>query len=85
LTKYNLAKMQWKGYTRCCFCSEHETIQHLFLDCPMTRLMCFAISATFGITKLANIATLFGPWLRSFKRKQRGLVIVGGAAFCWAL
>jgi hypothetical protein len=47
--------------------------------------MCFAISATFGITKLDNIATLFGPWLRSFKRKQRGLVIVGVAAFCWAL
>jgi hypothetical protein len=60
LTKDNLAKRQWKGCTRCCFCSEHETIQHLFFDCPMARLMWFAISVTFGITKPANTAALFG-------------------------
>jgi hypothetical protein len=30
LTKDNLAKRQWKGCTCCCFCSEQETIQHLF-------------------------------------------------------
>jgi hypothetical protein len=32
----------------------------------MARLMWIAISVTFGITKLANIANLVGPWLRSF-------------------
>jgi hypothetical protein len=60
LTKDNLAKRQWKGCTRCCFSSEHETIQHLFFDCPMARLMWFAISVTFGITKPTNTAALFG-------------------------
>jgi hypothetical protein len=85
LTKDNLAKRQWKGCTRCCFCSEHETIQHLFFNCPMARLMWSVISVTFGITKPANTANLFGPWLRSFSHKQRDLVIVGVAAFCWVL
>jgi hypothetical protein len=47
--------------------------------------MCFAINITFVITKPDNTATLFGPWLRSFARKQSTLVIVGVAAFCWAL
>jgi hypothetical protein len=61
LTKDNLAKRQRKGCTRCCFCSEQETIQHLFFDCPMARLMWIAISATFGITKPANFANLIGP------------------------
>jgi hypothetical protein len=28
---------------------------------------------------------LFGPWLRSFSKKQRNLVLVGAAAFCWAV
>jgi hypothetical protein len=81
LTKDNLAKRQWKGCTCCCFCSEHETIQHLFFYCPMARLMWFAMNVTFGITKPTNIAVLFGPWLRSFARKQRALLIVGVAAF----
>lgn len=28
---------------------------------------------------------LFGLWLRSFSNKQRNLVLIGVAAFCWAL
>jgi hypothetical protein len=39
LTKDNLVKRQWKGCTKCYFCTKQETIQHLFFDCPMTRLM----------------------------------------------
>jgi hypothetical protein len=45
--------------------------------------MWIAISVTFGITKPANFANLVGPWLRSFSHKQRTLVTVGVAAFCW--
>jgi hypothetical protein len=78
LTKDNLAKRQWKGCTRCCFGSEQETIQHLFFDCLMARLMWFAISVTFGVTKPTNTANLFGPWLRSFSHKQRAFAYWGG-------
>jgi hypothetical protein len=81
LTKDDLVKRQWKGCTRCCFCSEQETIQHLFFDCPMARLMRCAISVTFGVTKPANTANLFGPWLRIFWGKQRALVLIGWLLF----
>lgn len=30
LTKYNLAKRQWRGSTKCCFCNVDENIQYLF-------------------------------------------------------
>jgi hypothetical protein len=62
------------------FCSEHEIIQHIFFYCPMARII-----VAFGVTKPANIANLFGPWLKSFSRKQRALVLIGVATFCWAL
>jgi hypothetical protein len=39
LPKDNLVKRQWKGCTKCCFCTDQETIQHLFFDCPVARLM----------------------------------------------
>jgi hypothetical protein len=47
--------------------------------------MWIAISVTFRISKSANIANLFGHWLRSSSHKQRALVLFGVVAFCWAL
>jgi hypothetical protein len=85
LTKDNLVKRQWKGCTKCCFCDVSESIQHLFFDCPMAKLMWGIVCFTFGIKKPTNVGHLFGPWLRSFSKKQRYLVLVGVAAFCWAL
>jgi hypothetical protein len=85
LTKDNLAKRQWKGCTRCCFCNKQEIAQHLFFECPMAKLLWMTISITFGIRTPANCINLFGPWLRSFSNKQRNQVLIGVAAFCWAL
>jgi hypothetical protein len=32
LTKDNLAKRNWQGSTKCCFCHKEETIKHLFFN-----------------------------------------------------
>jgi hypothetical protein len=80
LTKDNLVKRQWKGCTKCCFCAKHETIQHLFFDCPMATLMWGSVGFAFGIKKPSDVQHLFGPWLRSFSKKQRDLVLIGMAA-----
>ena len=34
LTKDNLARRNWQGSQKCCFCHENETIQHLFFWLP---------------------------------------------------
>ena len=49
LTKDNLAKRNWKGDTKCCFCSSNETMQHLFCDCHVARFIWNAIYVVFGI------------------------------------
>jgi hypothetical protein len=38
-----------------------------------------------GPVRAVNTANLFDPWLTSFSHKQRALVLIGVAAFCWAL
>jgi hypothetical protein len=43
------------------------------------------VSLTFGIRKPDCVEHHFGPWLRSFSKKQRNLVLIGVAAFCWAI
>jgi hypothetical protein len=85
LTKDNLVKRCWKGCTKCCFCTEQETIQHLFFYCPMARLMWGCVCFAFGVSKPVDVQHLFCPWLRSFSKKQRNLVLIGMAALCWAL
>ena len=39
LTKHNLIKRRWVDSSRCCFCVHDETIQHLFIQCPLARLL----------------------------------------------
>jgi hypothetical protein len=64
---------------------EQETVQHLFFYCPMARHVWGIVCLTFGITKPVDVENLFGPWLRSFSSKPMNLVLIGMAAFCWAL
>jgi hypothetical protein len=39
LTKDNLARRQWQGDRKCCFCSSQESIQHLFFDCHFAKFV----------------------------------------------
>jgi hypothetical protein len=80
LTKDNLVKRRWKGCTKCGFCAQQETVQHLFFDCPMARLVWGCVAVAFGINKPTSVQHLFGPWLRSFSKKQRNFVVIGVAA-----
>jgi hypothetical protein len=67
LTKDNLVKRQWKGCTKCCFCAEQETIQHLFFDCPMVQLMWGSVCFTFGVKKPEGVEHLFVLGLEVFR------------------
>jgi hypothetical protein len=51
----------------------------------MDKMMWMTISFTFGIRAPTTVTNLFGPWLISFSNKQRNQVLIGVAAFCWAL
>ena len=64
LTKDNLAKRNWNGNKACCFCSKHETIQHLFVECHYAKFLWRAIHLVLGIPPPANIEHLFDNWSR---------------------
>uniref|UniRef100_A0A453K060 Reverse transcriptase zinc-binding domain-containing protein n=1 Tax=Aegilops tauschii subsp. strangulata TaxID=200361 RepID=A0A453K060_AEGTS len=60
LTKDNLIKRRWVGSSRCCFCDHDETIQHLFLECPLAKLLWRMIHIAFNINPPIDIESLFG-------------------------
>uniref|UniRef100_A0A453CEQ8 Reverse transcriptase zinc-binding domain-containing protein n=1 Tax=Aegilops tauschii subsp. strangulata TaxID=200361 RepID=A0A453CEQ8_AEGTS len=63
LTKDNLIKRRWVGSSCCCFCDHDETIQHLFLECPLAKLLWRTIHIAFNINTPVDIGSLFGTWL----------------------
>lgn len=85
LTKDNLAKRQWNGSTKCCFCSLYETIQHLFFDCHFAKFIWRAVHISSGINLPSSISHMFGNWLMGINRKLMYLLLVGASALCWAL
>ena len=69
-------KRNWKGCTKCCFCSREETIQHLFFDCHMSRFIWNSLFLSFGITPPSSVANLYGSWYKSFPLKYRKTAMI---------
>lgn len=85
LTKDNLAKRNWQGSVRCCFCSSLETIQHLFFDCQFARFVWNTLRFTFGIQPPTGFSNMFGSWLNGLCLHHRKQILLGAAALCWSL
>ena len=58
LTKDNLLKRNWQGSKTCCFCDKDETIQHLFFECPLAKIIWRIVHIDFGIAPPKNVANL---------------------------
>jgi hypothetical protein len=85
LTKDNLARRRWKGSLKCCFCNIDETIQHLFFDCQLARLIWRVIHISFNLPRPTSIVHLFDGWLQGLGNKIKYVILAGASAFCWAI
>jgi hypothetical protein len=71
LTKDNLAKRKWQGSQKYCFCDQKETVQHLFISCPLAKMVWHIVHMTFSIIPPTSIANLFGNWLVGVSEKDK--------------
>jgi len=85
LTKDNLAKRRWNGCTKCVFCDSQETIDHLFITCPFSRLVWRVVHFTFNIPPPANVTNMFGNWLNGVDQKAKTRIRVGVCALVWEI
>jgi hypothetical protein len=67
LTKDNLAK-NWQGSKYCCFCSNFETIQHMFFECNYAKFLWPVLHMVFGITPPCTVANLLGIGINSVEK-----------------
>jgi len=65
LTKDNLTTKNWKGSQKCVWCNKNGTIQHLFIDCPFTKMIWRIIFFATSLTPPRSINHIFGTWLHN--------------------
>jgi hypothetical protein len=84
LTKDNLLKRNWHGSKKCCHSYQDETIQHLFIDCPLAKIVWRIVHQSFSISisPPKNIKNLFGNWLAGVTKKVKAQIRVGACAYC---
>lgn len=85
LTKDNLAKRKWKGKKKRCFCHKDETIQHLFFQCHVTRLVWSVIHMAYNLQHPQNFNHMFGRWFTCVPKDMRNLLLMGATAICWSI
>jgi hypothetical protein len=77
LIKDNLLKRNWNGNESCCFCDSKESIQHLFFECPLAKIIWRIIYMTFGLEPPKNVTNLFGTWLKGIPKEDHIQIRVG--------
>ena len=85
LTKDNLAKRNWHGCKKWYFCDQDETIQHLFITCPLARMVWRVVFLAFNLIPPTSITNMFGNWSRGVNKKENVQIRVGVCALLWAI
>jgi hypothetical protein len=60
LTKDNLIRRNWVGCKKCAFCDLEESVEHLFIVFPFTKLIWQVVYFIFNMTLPINIKNLLG-------------------------
>jgi hypothetical protein len=67
----------------CCFCNSDETVQHLFFDCALAKLIWRVIHLALDLRPLENTRHVFGAWVQNVKHQK--IFFVGIGAIFWAI
>ncbi len=86
LTKDNLIKRGWKkGNDLCQFCEQKETIQHMFLECPVVRFTWNIVICAFNMKLIKDLKHMLSSWIQTCDKTTKQLMLVGVAAVIWAI
>jgi hypothetical protein len=67
------------------FCSQDETIKHLFFHCNFARSIWSIIQAASCLYQPTSTTNMFGNWVHGIDYKYRTLLRVGAMALVWSL
>jgi hypothetical protein len=63
LTKDNIVRKNWPGTPTCSFCSQTESVDHLFFQCPIAKVSWRSIALCLGAHDLPNNVASYSGWI----------------------
>jgi hypothetical protein len=81
-TKDNLAKWNWNGSVKCCFCHKDETIRHLFFEWQFARTTWNMVQVATNFYPPCSISNMFDSWLWGINKDLKPLALLGAATVC---
>jgi hypothetical protein len=78
-------RRNWRGGKYCVFCTQPESIYHLFFEWHFAKFMWIAAYIAFNIPKPYSILHLFNGWATTGGLKNRKLCFIGAAALICVL
>ena len=85
LTKDNLIKRKWKGEKTCAFCTEEESVQHIFFECLTTKYIWNLLAYSLGADCRPSNMEQYWVWVNKFLPQSPQMHAVGLAAVYWAI
>jgi hypothetical protein len=85
LTKDNVIIQNWNGNESCCFYDHKKSIQHLFFECPLAKIIWHIIHMTFRLAPPKNVTNIFENWLKGIPKNDLIQIRVGVCAIIWAI
>ena len=85
LTKDNLIKRHWVGSPTCYFCQANETVQHLFFQCPIAKVIWGTVGLCFGANDIPRNIQQYKTWIAKWLPGGESIYTCGCAAICWAI
>lgn len=86
LTKDNLLKHGWVGDPGCPFCGRNESIDHLFLQCSMAKMLLNILKFAFSLFDIPDsLNDLMNVWMEKFRKDEKQLMMVGVSALFWKI
>jgi hypothetical protein len=85
LTKGNMLRKNWHGDPSCYFCDSPETVDHLFFECPIAKVVWWVIAAYFGQVCRPRSYAQYWVWIPNALPGGDKMYMVGLAAICWVI
>jgi hypothetical protein len=84
LTRENMKKRQWPGSPICYFCNHVETNDHLFFNCPISRVVLGVLGKALGSNLITGSFWHAMAWFHSlFPRCGKFHVVISWLRFVW--
>ena len=85
LTKDNMIKRRWDGNPTCHFCSCPETVDHLFFQCHIAKVVWGIIGICLGADNTPRDMDQYKNWLNFWLPNGTSVHMLSFAAICWAI